>query len=67
MPVDHIDATREQQSLDQHVRNLLGFATLPERRAYLQEMGRHYEPRFVERVKAEFGKQWESKRDKPAA
>jgi hypothetical protein len=45
MPVDHIDAIREQQSLDQHVRNLLGFATLPERRAYLQEMGRHYEPR----------------------
>jgi hypothetical protein len=67
MPVDHIDAIREQQSIDQHVRNLLGFATLPERRAYLQEMGRHYEPRFVERVKAEFGKQWESKRDKPAA
>ena len=62
MPVDHIDAAREQQSLAQHVRNLLGFATLPEPRAYLQEMGRHYEPRFVERVKAEFGKQWESKR-----
>ena len=62
MPVDHIDATREQQSLEDHVRNLLSFATLPERRAYLQEMSRHYEPRFVERVKAEFGKQWEKRR-----
>lgn len=62
MPVDHIDAAREQQSLDQHVANLLGFATLPERRAYLQEMSRHYEPRFLERVKAEFEKQWEARR-----
>lgn len=60
--VQHPDPEREAQSIERHVRNLLGYSTTAERRAYLDELAKSYEAGFVERVRAEFLKRWENRR-----
>lgn len=55
------DATREQQAIDRHVANLLGYGSRIERAAYLDELAKHETAEFIERVKAQFLKAWEKR------